>query len=203
MAGGNRFLGCSRNTRRRRPACRTSRSHTERLEPRLLTPCPAFKAMGKAGSEDQQEAARVQCPLPPRPPPGCSSGRMSSTLGSLKGLNEALSKCPVAQMVTGVPRKVGVDQSPQAGHWHQHFSSPASHLAERHHQEQHAWDGVTDRWVGARGCPQEAELSLPSKGEDSGGVAQFSWALLPGLQQHLGCHLGNSSCGGGSLLPLP
>lgn len=69
---------------------------------------------GKAGSEGQQAAASPGAVPPPASPASrrlLSRHAFSSTLGSLE---EALGECPDSQTVTGVPRKVWADRSPQA-----------------------------------------------------------------------------------------
>lgn len=57
------------------------------------------------------------------------------------------------------------------------------------------------RWMGAGGCYSQ-EPSLPEV-EDRGGISPIPLGPAPRLQQHLGGLSGNSSRGGGGLLPLP
>lgn len=98
-----------------------ARGHTQSRspgEPRLLTACPALKTLGKGGIRGSARSSRGAVPSPTSPPSRRLLRRhVLYTVGSLKGLGEALSKSPVLQMVTRVP-KVWVEQSSQAGHRH-------------------------------------------------------------------------------------
>lgn len=87
-------------------------------EPRLLTACPALKALGKGRIRGSARSSWGAVPSPTSPPSRRLLRRhVLYTVGSLKGLGEAFSKSPVLQMVTRVP-KVWVEQSSQARHRH-------------------------------------------------------------------------------------
>lgn len=80
--------------------------------------------MGKADPDDPQEAACPQCPLPPLPPQQAPQEARSVTEEALRAWVRYSANVQSLRMVTGVPRKVWVDQSPQAGPQHQPLSFP-------------------------------------------------------------------------------
>lgn len=128
-------------------------------EPRLLPACPALKARGGGRIRGSARTPRGVVPSPASPPSRRLLRRhVLSSVGSLKGLGEALSKCPVSQMVTGVPR-VWEEQSSQAGHAHQPLPLPCQSLSR---------GAAADQPTGPDGWGQGAEPSLPECEERSG-----------------------------------